>query len=212
MSFASSRTSNLRRVPAEREPTPGFGRTAIVAHVDRWFAASGPESDVRAALVVIDVDIDDALPYDVPGDAITAYAGRDGDPASDGATSVPADGDATEARRRRLGRSVERAVSAQVRPGDAVARIDAGRFAVLRSVLADGGSARTEAAALARGVEDGLVGRPEGHGVRVTAGAATLRSGVVRGGQEALGTVTTAMLEGKLLTDDRVVVVIAAGG
>lgn len=192
MSFASSLSSNLRRIPAEREPVPGFGRAAIVGHVDRWYATVGSSADAHAALVVIDVDIDDALPADDQDRA-------DGDRAEE----LEAEG------RRRLGRSVERAVSAHVRAGDAVARIDAGRFAVLRSVLAEGGSARAEAVALARGIEDALVDRPEGYGVRVTAGATTLRAGATCGGRETLGIVTTAMLEAKLCTDDRVVVVVA---
>jgi hypothetical protein len=185
VSFASPLSSNLRRVPGELEPTPGFGRGAIVASVDRWYATPGPTADLRAALLVLDVDIDDALP-------------------SGGAEE--------DARRRRLGRSVERAISARVRPGDAVARIDAGRFAVLRGGLPDDHVARGEAAELAREIEDALVGRPEGYGVRVTAGAATLVRGHIRAGREALGSVTTAMLQGKLLSDDRVVVVVAAGG
>jgi hypothetical protein len=59
---------------------------------------------------------------------------------------------------------------------------------------------------------DALIGRPEGYGVRVTAGATTLVAVEPRDGRATLGAVTTAMLEGKLLTDDRVVVVVTPGG
>ena len=233
-----------------------------MAHVDRWFVATAAEGTARAALLVVDVDLDDALPVmeqapvlsvvgsgdagawrvvrtadaaapdprDAPSSAdVLGVFGAQGPfedqtvvatdaahlavDAGDGSGPADAADEDPEARRRaRLGRSVARAISAQVRPGDAVARIDAGRFAVLRGSIADGGSARAEAAALARGVEDALVGRPEGFGVRVTAGAVTLAADAPREGRSALGAVTTAMLEGKLLTDDRVVVAVAPGG
>lgn len=186
MSFASSLTSNLRRVPGDLEPTPGYGRQAIVAHVERWFVAAATTATDRTALVVIDVDIDDAVPAE--------------------------DEAAEDARRTRLGRGVARAISALVRPGDAVARVDSGRFAILRGTLDGDATARSEAGALARGVEDALVGRPEGVGVRVTAGATTLAADAPRDGRATLGAVTAAMLEGKLLTDDRVVVTVARGG
>ncbi|MEV4421674.1 hypothetical protein AB0L40_17080 [Patulibacter sp. NPDC049589] len=185
MSFASSLTSNLRRVPARQEHAPGAGRRAIVAHVDRWFAAPRPATEGRAVLVVLDVDLDDALPAGETEEA---------------------------ARRDRLGRTVERALSAHVRAGDAVARIDVGRFAVLRGGLSGTLSVGTEAREIARGVEEALVDRPEGFGARVTVGGSTLVDGAARGGQAALGAVTAAMLQGKLLSDDRVVVVVAPGG
>jgi hypothetical protein len=199
VSFASSLTSNLRRLPTDLEPTPGFGREAIVGHVERWFVSSVVSGVERTALLVVDVDVDDALPLAGPADASADDLElRDDGPA--------------EARRLRLGRSVARAISAHVRPGDAVARIDAGRFAVLRGTLDDGATAHGEAGDLARGVEDALIGRPEGYGVRVTAGATTLVAVEPRDGRATLGAVTTAMLEGKLLTDDRVVVVVTPGG
>ncbi len=199
MSFASSLTSNLRRLPSDLEPTPGFGREAIVGHVERWFVGAVVSGSERTALLVVDVDLDDALPVAGPSDAFGDELGLDDD--------APG-----EARRLRLGRSVARAISAHVRPGDAVARIDAGRFAILRGALDDGATAVGEAGDLARGVEDALIGRPEGYGVRVTAGATTLRALEPRDGRATLGAVTTAMLEGKLLTDDRVVVVVTPGG
>jgi GGDEF domain-containing protein len=182
MSFASASSSHLRRVPAGTGASPGAGRTAIVGHVDRWFASPPAAIGARAALLILDVDLDDALP--------TSEAEE-------------------ESRRGRLGRSVQRALGAQVRDGDAVARIDSGRFAVLRDGLLAGCTARTEAADLARRVEEALVGTAEGYGARVTAGGATLVSGFPTAGQELLGRVTGAMLAGKLLTDDRVVVVAA---
>ncbi|WP_026911230.1 GGDEF domain-containing protein [Patulibacter minatonensis] len=186
MSFSSSVTANLRRVPTSREPTAGLGRHAIVAHVDRWYTRPRGTADARAVLVVLDVDLDDALPRD----------------------------EAEELERRsRLGRTVERALSARIRHGDAVARIDAGRFAILRAGrLSDEHTAAFESRELAHAVEEALVGRPEGFGVRVTVGATTLVGDDARAGQEALGSVTAAMLEGKLLTDDRVVVVVAPRG
>jgi GGDEF domain-containing protein len=182
VSFSSSVTANLRRVPTLRDPTAGLGRHAIVAHVDRWYARRRDTADARAVLVVLDVDHDAALPHD--------------------------EGEELE-RRSRLGRTVERALSARIRHGDAVARIDAGRFAILRADrLADEHAAAFESRALAHAVEEALVGRPEGVGVRVTVGGTTLVDGDARAGHEALGSLTTAMLEGKLLTDDRVVVVV----
>lgn len=183
MSFASAASSNLRRVPTDPDPPPGFGRSTIVAGVDRWFADPAVSVGAMAVLLVVDVDLDDALPI----------------------------GDAQEqVRRGRLGRSVERALSTQMRPGDAVARIDSGRFAVLRARVEPGRTARAEAADLARRVEEALIGCPEGFGARVTAGGTTLVAGVASAGQELLGRVTGAMLAGKLFTDDRVVVVATA--
>lgn len=215
MSFASSLTSHLRRTPSAQEPTPDHGRRAIAAHVDRWFVATAAAGTARTALLVVDVDIDDAIPT-VHRAPVLSLVGAD-DPTHrpmsvaprevDGAVAELQDADAR--RRDRLGRSVARAIGAQVRPGDAVARIDVGRFAVLRGELGDGADARREASALARGVEDALVGRPEGLGVRVTAGAVALAADAPREGRSALGAVTTAMLAGKLLTDDRVVVAVA---
>jgi len=217
VSFASSLTSHLRRVPGELEPTPGHGRRAIAGHVERWYVAAATTPTDRTALVVVDVDIDDALPaadHEAPGDLeVGAPIATDEWDARTGDDDVPVADEAAEvARRARLGRTVARAISARVRPGDAVARIDAGRFAVLRGVLDDGTTARTEAGDLARCIEDALIGRPEGVGVRVTAGAATLAGDVPRGGPATLSAVTSAMLVGKLLTDDRVVVVVASGG
>ncbi|MDO9407867.1 hypothetical protein [Patulibacter sp.] len=196
-----------------------------MSHVDRWFVATAAGGTARTALLVVDVDIDDALPV-VTRTPVLSVVGSDGPGAwrpvatavldlesdSSGATSTADDEDPDAQRRARLGRSVAHAIGTHVRAGDAVARLDAGRFAVLRGTLDDGATARSEAVGLARGIEDALVGRPEGFGVRVTTGAVTLRADVPREGRSALGAVTTAMLEGKLMTDDRVVVAVAPGG
>lgn len=215
MSFASSLTSNLRRVPGDLEPTPGYGRQTMVANVERWFVGAAATASERTALLVLDVDIDDALPTFDDAATLTPaerpLLSAELEAALESAYDAAAEAE-DGARRHLLGRSVARAISAHVRPGDTVARIDAGRFAVLRGTLGDGESARSEADALAHGVEDALVGRPEGFGVRVTAGATTLVADAPRAGRTTLGAVTTAMLEGKLLTDDRVVVVVASGG
>lgn len=182
MSFAAPTTSSLRPVQVGPDHPPGLGRGAIVADVERWFADPALTVGALAVLLVVDVDLDDALPT----------------------------GEAEEqARRRRLGRSVERALNAGVRPGDAVVRLDAGRFAVLRERVRPGRTARAEASDLARWVEEALVGCPEGFGARVTSGGTTLVAGVASAGQELLGRVTAAMLAGKLFTDGRVVVVAA---
>lgn len=204
MSFASASNQNLRRVPAGPEGPPGLGRGAIVADVDRWFADPARTVGAMGVLLVVDVDLDDALPTgddeadDVwsSDDAVAEHALRGGDAEE-------------HARRGRLGHSVEQALSAQVRPGDAVVRIDAGRFAVLRERVEPGRTARSEAADLARRLEGALIGCPDGYGARVTTGGTTLVAGVTSAGQELLGRVTGAMLAGKLFTDDRVVVVAA---
>lgn len=180
MSFASSAPSHLRRVPAAHEQDPGQGRATMVAHLDRWFSGSRSAAD-RAVLLVLDVDLDDALPADEPED---------------------------DARRLLLLEGVAVAVDGHAHPGDARARIDAGRFALLRGV--DGATASWAAAReLGQAIEDALAGLPEGVGARVTVGAARLAPSAVRPGRELLGVVTTTMLEGKLLTDDRLVVVVA---
>jgi GGDEF domain-containing protein len=153
-----------------------------VRHVERWFTAPPAAIGARAALLILDVDLDDALP--------TSEAEE-------------------QVRRDRLGRRVERTLGTEVRDGDALARIDFGRFAVLRDGLPTTRTARAEATDLARRVEEALVGRIEGYGARVTAGGATLVSGFPTSGHELLGRVTGAMLAGKLLTDHRVVVVAA---
>lgn len=180
MSFASSLSSHLPRVPTAPGQDPGLGRATMVAHVDRWFSRPRATSDL-AVLLVLDVDVDDALP------------------------AVDATDDA-----RRLGLldGVALTVDRHALPGDALARIDAGRFALLRAV---DGSAVPHAVAddLGRAVEDALVDRPEGVGARVTVGVAALDPAAVRPGRELLASVTTTMLQGKLLTDDRLVVVVA---
>jgi hypothetical protein len=132
----------------------------------------------RAGLVVVDVESDDALPF---GD--------------------------TGSLRRRLGRTVERALYDRVLAGDLVGRVDAGRFVQLRRELPAHVDAAHVAAVLARAAEVALVGRPEGLGVRITAGGAALQAGDALTGRGALSAVTTAMLRGKLLSDERVVVV-----
>lgn len=178
MFFAPSTSSRLRR-PADHVGAPGDGRQAVVAHLERW--RTGEEGVfVRGALVVLDVELDEAMP------------------------SV------SETARRRLGRTVERAVCARVVPGDVVGRLDEGRFVVLRRLLRLDQGAGELAAALAGTVEHALIGRPEGQGVRITAGGAVLGGGPMPYGRDALSAVTTAMLRGKLLTDERVVVVVAS--
>ena len=150
----------------------------MVAHVDRWFSGARIPTD-RGVLLVLDVDLDDAL---------------------------PADDD--DARRMLLLDVVALAVDGHARPGDALARIDAGRFGVLRHV--DGATASWAAAhELGRAIEDALTDLPEGFGARITVGAARLAPAAVRPGRDLLAAVTTTMLEGKLLTDDRLVVVVA---
>jgi predicted signal transduction protein with EAL and GGDEF domain len=164
---------------------PGYGRATIVARVDRWLAGPRSAPDGRAVLVVLDVDLDRALPV----------------------------GDAEEGTRRlRLGLRVQRALDASIGDRDAVARIDSGRFAVLRTGLPEEADAVGEAMVLARRVEASLSGRVEGLGVRVTCGGTTLLRGATRGGRATLGAVTGAMLAGKLMSDDRVVVVTAPAG
>lgn len=134
--------------------------------------------DARGVLVVIDLDRDDALPLC--------------------GSEPPA----------RLGTIVERALRGHVRAGDVVARLDASRFAVLRTDV-DGEEATTVARAVVHAVESALIGKAEGLGMRVTAGVAA-----VRGGDEPahaqLASVTTAMLRAKLLSDERVVVAVDA--
>lgn len=152
----------------------------MVAHVDRWFAGPRTATD-RALLLVLDVDIDDALPTD---EAVA------------------------DVRRRRLLRTVEVAVDLHARPDDALARVDAGRFAILRTA-ADGDAPRSAADALGRAVEDALAGSADGYGARVTVGATCMDPASVRPGRAVLGAVTTTMLEGKLLTDGRLVVALA---
>jgi hypothetical protein len=176
--FAPSTSSRLRR-PPDHVGAPGDGRAAMVAHLDRW--RTGEDGIfVRGALVVLDVETDDALPVAAP------------------------------ALRRRLGRTVERAVCARVVPGDVVGRLDEGRFVVLRRLLRLDQGAGELAAALAGTVEHALIGRPEGQGVRVTAGGAVLGGAPMPPGRVALSSVTAAMLRGKLLTDERVVIVVAS--
>jgi hypothetical protein len=176
--FAPSTSSRLRR-PADHVGAPGDGRAAVVAHLDRW--RTGEDGVfVRGALVVLDVEIDDALPT------------------------------CGTVARRRLGRTVERAVCARVVAGDVVGRLDEGRFVVLRRLLRLDQGAGDLAAALAGTVEHALVGRPEGQGVRITAGGAVLGGGPIPPGREALSAVTTAMLRYKLLSDERVAVVVAS--
>jgi hypothetical protein len=176
--FAPSTSSRLRRT-TDDVGAPGDGRAAVVAHLDRW--RTGEDGVfVRGALVVLDVEPDDALPACGP------------------------------VARRRLGRTVERAVCSRVVPGDVVGRLDEGRFVVLRRLLRLDQGAGEIAAALAGTVEHALVGRPEGHGVRITAGGAVLGGGSIPSGRDALSAVTTAMLRGKLLTDERVAVVVAS--
>jgi hypothetical protein len=178
--FAPAPTSRLRPSSVTLDAAPGDARLAIVALMDRWLEEDARPGD-RAALVVVDVESDDALP-------------------GTGASSL----------RRRLGRSVERALCDRVLPGDLVGRVDAGRFVqVRRELTADVGAAHV-AADLARTVEVALVGRPEGVGVRITAGGAVLRAAAGLTGRGALSAVTTAMLRGKMLSDERVVVVAAA--
>lgn len=155
-----------------------------MAEVDRWFERRRGAGEGCAVLVVVDIDVDDALPV----------------------------GDAAEStRRHRLSRYVDRALRVGVDDGDAVVRLDHGRFGILRVGLT-GECAAVQATTIARRVETSLTDRLEGHGVRLTCGGVTLDPDGSRGGRQVLAGVTGAMLAGKLLSDDRVVVVVAPAG
>ncbi|WP_210494578.1 diguanylate cyclase [Patulibacter sp. SYSU D01012] len=167
-------------------PSARLRRQADADHGDgRWGRAeflSGVDRHAArgesGVLVVIDLDRDDALPGCGSG--------------------VPP----------RLGLIVERALRGHVRAADVVARLDASRFAVLRTQVA-GEEATGVARAVVHAVESALIGKEEGLGMRVTAGL----SAVGRRDEPAharLAAVTTAMLRAKLLSDERVVVAVDA--
>ncbi|MGX6448898.1 hypothetical protein ACVU7I_12645 [Patulibacter sp. S7RM1-6] len=106
----------------------------------------------------------------------------------------------------RLGVIVERALRGHVRAGDVVARLDDHRFAGL-CVGVRGGDAAAVGRAAVRAVENALIGTPEGHGLRVTAGVAPVCP-LAESAAAQLASITTAMLRAKLLSDDRVVVAV----